>query len=112
MGPYEGPFKTRVVVEAIAGHKTINEIAETYGIHPSQVGKWKVEALARLPEAQVLVEAYRRQYNPHRPHSSLGYATPAAFAAACLAAAPASAGPAPSPNRTETVDNPLLTTGT
>jgi hypothetical protein len=70
------------------------------------------ETFACLKEAQVLVEAYRRQYNHHRPHSSLGYQTPAAFAAACLAATPASAGPAPPPHRTETVDNPLLTTGT
>ena len=45
-----GAFKTRVVVEAIAGHKTMNEIASAYEIHPSQVGKWKAEALARLPE--------------------------------------------------------------
>lgn len=45
-----GAFKTRVVVEALAGHKTVNEIASTYEIHPSQVGKWKAEALARLPE--------------------------------------------------------------
>jgi len=70
------------------------------------------EEFGNLREAKVLVEDYRRRYNHHRPHSSLNYATPAAFAAACLAAAPASAGPAPSPNRTETVDNPLLTTGT
>ena len=46
-----GAFKTRVAVEAIAGHKTINEIASAYAIHPSLVGKWKAEALARLPEA-------------------------------------------------------------
>lgn len=45
-----GTFKTRVVVEAIAGHKTVNEIASRYEIHPSQVAKWKGEALARLPE--------------------------------------------------------------
>jgi transposase-like protein len=45
-----GSFKTQVVVEAIAGHKTVNEIAGAYGVHPSQVGKWKAEALARLPE--------------------------------------------------------------
>lgn len=30
------------------------------------------------------VEAYRRRYHHHRPPSSLGYQTPAAFAAACL----------------------------
>jgi transposase-like protein len=45
-----GAFKTRVVVEAIAGHKTVNEIAGAYEVHPSQVGKWKAEALKRLPE--------------------------------------------------------------
>jgi transposase-like protein len=45
-----GAFKTRVVVEAIGGHKTVNEIAGAYEIHPSQVGKWKAEALKRLPE--------------------------------------------------------------
>ncbi len=45
-----GAFKTRVVVEAIAGHKTVNEIAGAYEIHPSQVAKWKAEALQRLPE--------------------------------------------------------------
>jgi len=45
-----GAFKTRVVVEAIEGHKTVNEIASAYEIHPSQVAKWKAEALAHLPE--------------------------------------------------------------
>jgi len=45
-----GAFKTRVVVEAIAGHKTVNEIAGAYEVHPAQVAKWKADALARLPE--------------------------------------------------------------
>ncbi|MFW6293244.1 MAG: transposase, partial [Spirochaetota bacterium] len=36
-------------VEAIAGHKTVNEIAGAYEVHPSQVAKWKAEALKRLP---------------------------------------------------------------
>ncbi len=45
-----GAFKARVAVEAIGGHKTVNEIASAYEIHPSQVAKWKAEALARLPE--------------------------------------------------------------
>jgi transposase len=46
-----GALKAKVAVEAIAGHKTVNEIASAYAIHPSLVGKWKAEALARLPEA-------------------------------------------------------------
>lgn len=47
---HEGAFKTRVVVAAIAGHKTVIEIASAYAIHPSQVGKWKSQALACLPQ--------------------------------------------------------------
>ena len=47
---YGGAFKTRVAVEALAGHKTVNEIAGSYEVHPSQVAKWKAEALERLPE--------------------------------------------------------------
>jgi len=31
-------------------------------------------------EAQTIVEAWRQEYNNHRPHSSLGYLTPAEFA--------------------------------
>ncbi len=35
------------------------------------------EILYALREAQVLVEQWRREYNTIRPHSSLGYRTPA-----------------------------------
>lgn len=45
-----GAFKARVAVEAMGGHKTVNEIASAYEIHPSLVAKWKAEALARLSE--------------------------------------------------------------
>ncbi len=37
------------------------------------------EVFTSLTEAQVLVEDYRCEYNTERPHSSLGYQTPAAF---------------------------------
>jgi putative transposase len=70
------------------------------------------ESFGNLREAQVLVEDYRLRYNHHRPHSSLHYATPAAFVAACLASAPASAGPAPTPNRKEVVVRSLIQAGT
>ncbi len=38
-------FTVRVAVEAIAGDKTVSEIASAYEIHPSQMAKWKAEAL-------------------------------------------------------------------
>lgn len=42
----------------------------------------KREVFVDLFEAQVLVEDYRSYYNHHRPHSALGYQTPAEFAVA------------------------------
>jgi len=39
------------------------------------------ELFTNLTEAQVLVEAYRVEHNHARPHSALGYRTPAEFAA-------------------------------
>jgi transposase InsO family protein len=34
-----------------------------------------------LPDARIAIAAWVEHYNQHRPHSALGYATPAAFAA-------------------------------
>jgi putative transposase len=43
----------------------------------------KREEFSGLLEAKVLVEEYRNHYNQQRPHSALGYLTPAEFAASC-----------------------------
>lgn len=49
-------------------------------------GRFRDECLNReqlwtLTEARVVIENYRRQYNQFRPHSKLGYQSPALFAA-------------------------------
>ena len=38
------------VVEAIKAHKTTAPIAQIFGVHPTQVGGWKEQALAGLPD--------------------------------------------------------------
>jgi transposase len=43
-------LKAKVAVEAIKAHKTSAQIAQTFGVHPTQVGGWKKQALAGLPE--------------------------------------------------------------
>lgn len=53
------------------------------------------ELFTSLPEAQVLVEQYRVDYNLLRPHSSLDYLAPAAFAARQASPAPPSVASAP-----------------
>ncbi len=78
-------------------------------------GKFRDEVLNRelfysVKEAKVIVEDWRMEYNHHRPHSSLGYKTPAEFAASCIASAPPTA-----PLQQCTTgqgDNPLIADGT
>ena len=39
-----------MAIEAIKGHKTTAQIAQMFGTHPTQVGGWKEQALAGLPD--------------------------------------------------------------
>ena len=43
-------LKARVAVEAIKAHKTTAQIAQMFAVHPTQVGGWKRQALAGLPD--------------------------------------------------------------
>ena len=43
-------FKAKVAVEAIKGEKTIAELASLYGVHPTQITKWKKKAFESLPD--------------------------------------------------------------
>ena len=38
---YSAQFKARVALEALQGLKTVNELASTYGVHPTQIAHWK-----------------------------------------------------------------------
>lgn len=65
------------------------------------------EEFGSLREARAMTQAWRQDYNDHRPHSSLGYLTPSEYAARCeiadsttvrrAASAPAREGPALQP---------------
>lgn len=67
--------------------------------------------------AQLVVEAWRKEYNEERPHSSLNYMTPAEFAAHCRNSSRPTASfrsdnaSSPGP-RPETKVNPLIQVGT
>jgi transposase len=43
-------LKAKAAVEAIKGHETASQIAQTYRVHPMQVGFWKKQALAGRPD--------------------------------------------------------------
>lgn len=42
--------KAKVALEAVKGFKTINEIANEYGVHPTQVGMWKKQFLENMSD--------------------------------------------------------------
>ena len=69
-----------------------------------------LELFLSLAEARWVVDRWRMDYNHRRPHSSLAYQTPAAFAAGCVLPAPATPAP-PEHSRITTTDS-LTPTGT
>jgi transposase len=48
---YTAAFKAQVVQEAMAGEKTLNQIAAEYGIHPNLIPKWRRAVLKAMPMA-------------------------------------------------------------
>ena len=45
---FTGKFKSKVAIEAIRGIKTVNEIAQEFGVHPTQVGLWEKNCTSSL----------------------------------------------------------------
>lgn len=74
---YERKVELRLIE---AGKPTQNAYVESFN------GKFRDECLNEhwfrtLPEARAIVASWRADYNERRPHSALGYQTPAEFAA-------------------------------
>jgi len=47
---YSKELKSKVAIAAIKGHKTANEIASEFGVHPSMVNRWKKQALESMAD--------------------------------------------------------------
>ena len=46
---YTAEFKAKVVMEILKEEKTVSQLSAEYGIHSSQLYKWKDQVLAGLP---------------------------------------------------------------
>lgn len=45
---YTAEYKARVALAAIKGDHTINEISSKYGVHSTQINRWKQQALTQI----------------------------------------------------------------
>ena len=43
-------LKAKVALEALRGVRSVNELASKHGVHPTQIQKWKKQAMEDLPE--------------------------------------------------------------
>ena len=43
-------FKAKVALAALKGDKTVGELAEHFGVHPTQITEWKQQLLARAAD--------------------------------------------------------------
>ena len=60
---FPAQLKAKVVLEALAGEKTLQAIASEHGVHPNMVHKWRVEAVKQMP---TLFEDNTRQAEQER----------------------------------------------
>lgn len=72
---FSGQQKAKVALEAIRGTKTLNELAQEHGVHPTQIRQWKSQL---LEQAGSIFEAKREpkpvdaQSDPDRLYAKIG----------------------------------------
>lgn len=61
--------KLKVVLEVLAGNKTMAQIASDHGVHPTQIKEWKTQALEAMGER--FARRRGRKNDPEKPEARL-----------------------------------------
>ena len=72
---FSSQLKAKVALEAVRGIKTVNEIAQEFGVHPTQVGLWKKELqeqAAGLFDVKRGPKPVDQSASPERLYSEIG----------------------------------------
>lgn len=48
---FEAGFKAKVALEGLRGEKTMAQLASQYKVHPTQIAKWKKQAVGGVQES-------------------------------------------------------------
>lgn len=70
-----GVQKARVALEAVKGNKTVNETAQEFGVHPTQVGLWEkalLENAGQLFDVKRDPKSVDPQSDPERLYAKIG----------------------------------------
>jgi transposase len=72
---FSAQMKGKVALEAVQGLKTVNELAQAHGVHPTQVGQWKKELQAqvgRLFEGKRGIKPLDERRDPEKLYTEIG----------------------------------------
>ena len=88
--------------------QTIGQVLQRLGVSEATFHRWRTQ----YGGMKALAGSWKNEYNHRRPHSSLGYRTPASFAAS-LSGPPVGAAPLrPALPATDPLPETLITAGT
>ncbi len=70
-------FKAKVALEAIKGEKTMSELADQFGLHPTQIQQWKKQLLEGSKDVFGASEKERKHYESEvkELHAKIGQLT-------------------------------------
>jgi len=69
---YSREMKLKVVCEALAGAKSIAQIASEHGVHPTQIKEWKTQALEAMGERFSMRRGKKTETAEERLYEEIG----------------------------------------